>query len=91
MAGEQAVGPLAGTMQEMEGGERDLAARGIGRSLLKGRGTRRIVGCPVDASVENAEQVQQDDHEDRHAGHPQDDVAKHGWLSFQVVGVVRRR
>jgi hypothetical protein len=41
--------------------------------------------------VKNAKQVQKDDHEDWHTSQPQDDIAKHGTLSFQVVGVVRRR
>jgi hypothetical protein len=41
--------------------------------------------------VENTEQVQEDDHEDWHTGHPQDDIAEHGTVSLQVVGVMRRR
>jgi hypothetical protein len=35
--------------------------------------------------------VEEDDHDDRHAGQPEDDVAKH-WLSpFQVEGAPKRR
>lgn len=47
------------------------------------------LGAPL--LVENAKQVQKDNHEDWHTGQPQDDVAKHGIVSFQVVEVVRRR
>jgi hypothetical protein len=31
--------------------------------------------------VENAEKMQKDCDEDRHAGQPQDDVAEHDWVS----------
>jgi hypothetical protein len=41
--------------------------------------------------MKDAKKVQQDDDEDRYSGHPQNDIAKHGVVSFQVFGVMRRR
>jgi hypothetical protein len=56
--------------------------REVGRALPWVESLARwgaLIGAPLFTSVEDAEQVQKDTDEDRHASEPEDDVSKHGW------------
>jgi len=84
MIHEETVRSLARAMEQVKKGRRSRI------------GGRRHGGCqnvnerdtadPPRASVQDAEEVQQDDHEDRHSCQPKNDISKHCWFSVMQWG-----
>jgi hypothetical protein len=46
----------------------------------------RDTAVPPTASVQDAEEVQQDDHEDRHSCQPKNNISQHCWFSVMQWG-----
>ena len=74
MGSEHSVRALSGSMQEMQ---QRLQRRGGRPRTLRHERVGAAKAAPLEGLMEDPEKMQQDDHEDRHACQPQNDIAQH--------------